>query len=112
VFQFVFGGVRVYGLGELAGSCCVLFLSEQVRDLRVQEFLSELVVSVVTPSDIAGLIIVKILHCGKDGDEEQVTRTSKQFSCVCHCSSPLSSLVFISCMLIYLCLIDILAWVV
>ena len=35
----------------LVGSCGVLFLREQVRDSRVQEFLSELVVGVVAPSD-------------------------------------------------------------
>ena len=58
----------------------VLFLPEQVRDLRVQKFLRELVVGVVAPNDLAGSIIVEILHCGEGGDVEQVTRTSKQFS--------------------------------
>ena len=50
---FVFEEVGGYGLGELAGSH-VLFLREQVRDLRVQQFLRELVLGVVAPSDLAG----------------------------------------------------------
>ena len=58
-----------------------------MRDLRVQEFLRELIVSVTAPSDLAGSIIVKILHCGEGGDIEQVAQTSKQFSRVCDCSS-------------------------
>jgi len=67
---------RGCSLGELAG-LRVLFLREQVRDLRIQEFLRELVVSIAAPSDLAGSIIVKILHCGEGGDIEQVARTSK-----------------------------------
>ena len=55
------------GLGELAGSYGVLFLREQVRDLRVQEFLRELIVGVVATSDLAGSIIVKILQVVKAG---------------------------------------------
>ena len=43
---------RGCGLGELAGSR--VFLREQVRDLRVQEFLREFVVGVAAPSDLAG----------------------------------------------------------
>jgi len=54
VFHYVFGGVRGCGLGELVGSYCVFFLREQVRDLRIQEFLRELVVGVAAPSDLAG----------------------------------------------------------
>ena len=50
----------------------VLFLWEQVRDLRVQEFLRELVISVAAPSDLAGSILVKILYSVKGGDVEQV----------------------------------------
>jgi len=38
-----------------------------VRNLRVQEFLRELV-SVAAPSDLAESVIVKILHCGEDWD--------------------------------------------
>ena len=55
----------------------MLFLREQVRDLRVQEFSRELVVGVAAPSDLAGSIIVKILHSGEGGDIEQVARISK-----------------------------------
>ena len=46
---------------------CVLFLREQVWDLRVQEFLRELIVGVVAPSDIAGSILVEILHSVEGG---------------------------------------------
>ena len=53
VFKFVFEGVGCCGLGELVGFCCVLFLQEQPRDLRVQEFSRELVVGVAAPSDLA-----------------------------------------------------------
>ena len=49
---------------------CVLFLREQVRDLQVQEFLRELVVGVVAPSDFAGSILVEILHSVEGGDIE------------------------------------------
>ena len=41
-----------------------------MRDLLVQEFLRELVVGVAAPSDLAGSILVKILHCGEGGDVE------------------------------------------
>jgi len=34
----------------------VLFLREQVRDLRIQEFLRELVIGFAIPSDLAGLL--------------------------------------------------------
>ena len=44
----------------------VLFLTSE--GLRVQEFLRELVVGVVTPSDLARSIIVKILHSVEGGD--------------------------------------------
>ena len=84
---------RGCGLGELAGSRA-LFLQEQVRDLRVQEFLRELIVGVATPSDLARSILVKILHCDESGDVKQVVRISKQFSRVCDCSSLSHSLVF------------------
>ena len=74
----------------------MLFLWEQVSDLRVQEFLRELFVGVVASNDLAGSFIVKILYCGEDRDVEQVARTSKQFSHVCDCSSlSLSLFVFI-----------------
>ena len=48
-----------------------------MRDLRVQEFLRELVVGVATPSDLAGSILVKNFHSVEGGDVEQVCRTSK-----------------------------------
>ena len=38
-FTFVFEEVGGCGLGELVGLCVLLFLREQVRDLRVQESL-------------------------------------------------------------------------
>ena len=73
---FVFEAVGGCGLGELAGSR-VLFLRKQVRDLRVQEFLRELVIRVAAPSDLAVSFIVKILHSGEDRDVKQLVRTSK-----------------------------------
>ena len=51
---FIFGGVIGCGLDELAGSCRSLFLWEQVRDLRVQEFLKEIIVGVAALSNLAG----------------------------------------------------------
>ena len=49
---FIFGGVvEVVTMASLGVR--VLFLREQVRDLRVQEFLRELVVGVAKPSDLA-----------------------------------------------------------
>jgi len=47
----------------------VFFLREQVRDLRVQEFLREFVVGVAAPSDFAGSIIAEILHSGEGEDD-------------------------------------------
>ena len=41
-------------------------------DFRVQEFLKELVVGIPTLSDLAGSILVEIIHCGEGGDVEQV----------------------------------------
>jgi len=67
----VLGSCKRCGLGKLV-SLCMLFLWEQVRDLRVQEFLRELVVDVAAPSDLAGSIIVEILHSGEGRDVEQV----------------------------------------
>ena len=87
-------GVWGCGLGELAGSCGVLFLRKQVRDLRVQEFLRELVVGVATPNNLARSIIVEILHCSEGRDVEQVARISKQISRICECLSLPLSLVF------------------
>jgi len=88
------------GLGELPGSCYVEFLRELIVEVAasvslqvrvcivlagtseglaglVQEFLRELVVGIAAPSDLAGSIIVEILHSGKGGDVEQVAQTLK-----------------------------------
>ena len=62
---------RGRGLGEFARSR-VLFLQEQVRNLRVQEFLRELIVGVAAPSDLTGSILVEILHSDEGRDVEQV----------------------------------------
>ena len=83
----------------------MLFLLEQVRDLRVQEFLRELVVGVAAPSNLVGLIIVEILHCGECGDVEQGCSNLKtNLSCLRLLFLYLS-LVFISCMRIIFMLI-------
>ena len=81
----------------------VLFLGEQVRDLQVQEFLRELIVGVATLSDLAGSILVEILHSVEGGDVEQVC---SNLETILPCLRLLISLslfltcVFISCMLI------------
>ena len=62
---------------------CVVLVGTSER-LTGPRFLRELVVGVVAPSDLAGLSLVEILHCGEGGDVEQVARTSKQFSRVCN----------------------------
>jgi len=69
---FVFGGVVVVAATTNLWARAVLFLREQVRGLRVQEFLRELVVGVAAPGDLAGLIIVEILHSVEGRDIEQV----------------------------------------
>jgi len=46
----------------------VLFLREQVRDWRVQEFLRELVVGVAALTDLEGSFLVEILYSGEGGD--------------------------------------------
>jgi len=56
---------------------CMLFLREQIRNLRVQEFLRELVVGVTALNDLAGSIIAEILHSGEGGDVEQVCSNLK-----------------------------------
>ena len=64
------GNLLRCGLGKLV--CLrVLFLREQVRDLRIEEFLRELVVGVAAPSDLAGSILVEILHSVEGEDVEQ-----------------------------------------
>jgi len=49
------------GLDKLVCSR-VLFLREQVRDLRVQEFLRELIVGIAAPGDLARSFLVELLH--------------------------------------------------
>ena len=91
-----------------------------MRDLRVQEFLRELIVGVPALSDLMGSILVKILHCGEGGDVEKVARISKQ---ILPCLRLLISLSTHLCLIsylhlllhlymldIYLCLIVIYAW--
>ena len=56
----------------------MLFLREQLRDLRVQEFLRELVVGVAAPSNLAGSILVEILHSVEGGDDRGETSTWKR----------------------------------
>jgi len=34
-------------------------------------------VGVAAPYDLAGSVLIKILHCGEGGDVEQMARTSK-----------------------------------
>jgi len=91
---------RGYSLGDLI-SLYVLFLWEQVRDLRIQEFLRELVVGVAAPSDLEGSILVKILHRGEGRDVGQMALASKQFSRVCDCLSLPLSLMFIHLACLY-----------
>jgi len=57
----------------------LVFLRERVRDLRVQECLRGLV-GVAVPSDLAGSVIIEILHCSEGGNIEQVARNLKQIS--------------------------------
>ena len=92
-------------LDELAGSRCVLFLQEQGRDLRIQEFLRELIVGVAAPSDLAGSFLVKILRRGEGGNIEQVARPRNNSPVFVIAHLSLNSLVFISCLLIIFVLI-------
>ena len=65
-----------------------------MRDLRVQEFLRELVVGVAAPSDLAGSIIVEILHSGEGGDVKRVcSNLETNLPCL---------LLFISLLLVYI----------
>jgi len=58
-----------------------------VRDLRVQEFLRELVVGVAAMSDLAGSILVKILHSVEGADVEQVCSNLETILSYCGCLS-------------------------
>ena len=56
---------------------------------------------VVTPSDLAGLILVKILHSVEGGGVEQVcSNLETNLTCLRLLISPSLTCVFISCMLI------------
>jgi len=83
----------------------VLFLRKQVRDLRVQEFLRELVVGIAALSDLTGSILMKILHSVKGGDVEKVCSNLKtNLSCLRLLLS--LTCVYISCMLILFIFLD------
>ena len=85
-------------ISELAGSR-VLLLREQVRDLRVQKFLRELIVGVAAPSDLARFC--RIDYSVEGGDMSKCARTSKQFSRICDCLS--LSLMFYILHAYYIC---------
>ena len=55
---------------------CVV-LARTSEGLTGPEFYCKFVVGVETPSDLAGLISVEILHSVEGGDVEQASRTSK-----------------------------------
>ena len=108
------------GLGKLV--CLrVLFLREKMRDLRVQEFLRELIVDVATPSDLVGSFLVKILHSVEGGDVEHVYSNLKiillclwllislSLSCVYILHA---YIVHIFICLIYLCSIEYMIWII
>ena len=71
-------------------------ISPLISDIRYEKPPSDTIsisdIENLAPSDLAGSILVEILHSVKGGDVEQGVRTSKQFSRVCDCSL---SLVFI-----------------
>ena len=105
VFQYLLlRSCKGCSLGKLVSSR-VLFLREQMRDLRVHEFLRELVVGIAAPGDLAGLFLVEILHCGEGENVKQVTRTLKYSLVFAIAQLSLNLLVLISCMLIIFVLI-------
>jgi len=85
-----------------------------VGDLWAQDFLRELLVGVAAPSDLAGSILVKILH---SVESENVEEVCSNFETILPCLQllTLSHLyLYLACLyclsflyLIYLCLIDI-----
>ena len=100
MFHPLYWEVVVVRPGKLV-SLRVLFLREQVRDLRVQEFLRELVVNVATPSNLARLFIIEILHSGEGGDvEQECSNLETILPCLRLLISLSTYLCFISCMLI------------
>ena len=78
------------------GFTCVV-LAGTMRDLWVQEFLRELIVSFATPSDLARSIIAEILHSGEGGDVEQV---AQNLPCLRLLIFSALTCVYISCMLL------------
>jgi len=73
-----------------------------VRDLGVQDFLRELVVGVAASSDLAGSILVEILHTVEGGDVEQVCLNLEIILLCLRLLISFSHLCFISCILILL----------
>ena len=49
--------------------CIIVLTGTSERLIGPREFLRKLV-GIATPSDLAGLILIKILHCGEGGDVE------------------------------------------
>ena len=92
------GNLQRCGLGNQV--CLrVLFLQEQVRDLRVQKLLRELVVGIAAPSDITRSLQQKSFIVLKAGTQSKCSQTLKQISRVCDFLS-LSYFCFISCILL------------
>ena len=65
-----------------------------MRDLRVQEYLRDLVVGGVAPSDLGGSILVKILYSIEGGDIEQVSSNLEIILLCLRLLISLNSLVF------------------
>ena len=104
MFQLVIGGV-VRGQPRQASVLACVALAGTRRDLRVKEFLWELVLVVSAPSELVGSFIMEILHSVEGGDVEQVCSNLEIiFSCLrLLISLSLTHLCFISCMFL-LCL--------
>ena len=68
-----------------------------MRDLRVQEFLRELVVGVTAPSELAGSFIVKILHIVEGRDIEQVCSNLKTILPCLRLLISLTCVLFLAC---------------
>ena len=84
-----------------------------MRDLRVQEFLRELVIGIALSSNLAGSFLVEILHGVEGGDVEQgCSNLETILSCLrllsLTCVYILHAyIVYLFICLVYLCLIDI-----
>ena len=85
----------------------VLFLQEQVRDLRVQEFLRELVVGVAAPSDLEGSIIVKSFIVVRRGCRASVLepQNNSPIFVIAHLFLTCLDILHVLIMLIFICLI-------